>query len=156
MHRIAFISLLIATLASCSSKQTPSLSKEEKAHLLGPRSNASMRWHKVAGPDFRVYHGLPQSPAEGEIGFYIGGHPSFAPAAGSTRHAGKIGTHKVMWHRRTRPDGLIYQTTLFALDDAYKIHAWVLGKTQSELDSLAQELGTLRLFSEAGQKQVSR
>lgn len=148
MHRIAFILLLTAILASCSSKQAPELSKEEKAHLLGPNSSVSMRWHKVPGPDFRVYHGIPKSPAEGEIGFYIGGHPSFAPLAGSTRHAGKIGTHKVTWHRKTKSDGSIYQTTLFALDEDYKIHAWVLGKKPSELEALTLELGTLRLFSQ--------
>lgn len=151
MHRIAFIVLLTAILASCSSKKEPSLSKEEKAHLLGPNSSVSMRWHKVEGPDFRVYHGIPQPPAEGEIGFYIGGHPSFKPEAGSTRHAGKIGTHKVTWQRKTKPDGSIYQTTLFALDEYYKIHAWALGKNPSELDSLTRELGTLRLFSQAAQ-----
>ncbi len=149
MHRIAFIVLLTAILASCSSKQAPALSKEEKAHLLGPNSNASMRWNKVEGPDFRVFHGIPKSPAEGEIGFYVGGHPSFAPLAGSTRHAGKIGIHKVTWQRQTKPDGSIYQTTLFALDEYYKIHAWVLATTSSELDALTLELGTLRLFSQA-------
>lgn len=149
MHRIAFIVLLTAILASCSSKQAPALSKVEKAHLLGPNSNASMRWHKVAGPDFKVYHGIPQPPAEGEIGFYIGGHPSFKPEAGSTRHAGKIGIHKVTWHRKTKPDGSIYQATLFALDENYKIHAWALGKNPSELNALTLELGTLRLFSQA-------
>ena len=149
MHRIAFIVLLTAILASCSSKQAPSLSKEEKAHLLGPNSSVSMRWHKVDGPDFRVFHGIPKSPAEGEIGFYIGGHPSFKPEAGSTRRAGKIGIHKVTWHRKTKPDGSIYQTTLFALDENYKIHAWALGKNPSELNALTLELGTLRIFSQA-------
>ena len=149
MHRIAFIVLLTAILASCSSKQAPALSKVERAHLLGPNSSVSMRWHKVEGPDFKVYHGIPQSPTEGEIGFYIGGHPSFKPEAGNTRHAGKIGIHKVTWHRKTKADGSIYQTTLFALGDSYKIHAWVLGKKPSELDSLTRELGTLRLFSQA-------
>ncbi|MDB6004912.1 MAG: hypothetical protein JWR15_1899 [Prosthecobacter sp.] len=147
MHRIAFLLIVTAILSSCSSK-APALTSQEKAALLGPNSSTTMPWHKVAGPDFTVYHGVPKSSAEGEIGFYIGGHPSFTPKPGSTRHAGHLGTHKVTWHRKTKPDGTIYQATLFALgNDGYKIHAWVSAHSPAELETLTRELGTLRIFS---------
>ncbi len=149
MHRIASLLIVTAILASCASRQPPPLSPREKAALLGPKSSATMPWHKVTGPDFNVYHGVPPSSAEGEIGFYIGGHPSFKPAPGSTRHTGHLGTHKVTWHRRTKPDGSIYQATLFPLDKNYKIHAWVSAHSPAELQTLTRELGTLRIFSKS-------
>jgi len=151
MHRFAFILLIGTLLSSCSSKQPPALSKQEKAELLGPNSSNSIRWHKVAGPDFNVFHGIPKSPASGEVGFYIGGHPSVNPKAGSTRHAGKIGLYEVTWHRKIESNGSIYQTTVFTYGDYYKVHAWVFAKSASELEALTQELGTLRMFSKTPQ-----
>lgn len=106
-----------------------------------------MSWTKVAGPDFNVYHGYPKPPQPGEVGFYVGGHPSFDADAGSTKHAGKLGVYKTTWHRKARPNGTIYQTALFPMGEYTKIHAWVSAHNASDLDVLTRELGALRIFA---------
>jgi hypothetical protein len=138
--------LSAAMLASCSSTANKP-SKEEQANLLGPHACRALRWTKVAGPDFNVYHGFPTPPFQGEVGFYLGGHPSFKADAGDEKHAGRLGIHKVTWHRKNRPDGTFSQATVFPMGDYWKVHAWVHAYSVSDLAVLTRELSAVNLFS---------
>ncbi|WP_395753641.1 hypothetical protein [Prosthecobacter sp.] len=143
------ILLAAAMLVSCSSTANKP-SQEEQANLLGPHASKALRWTKVAGPDFNVYHGFPTPPFQGEVGFYLGGHPSFKPAEGDEKHAGRLGIHKVTWHRKHRPDGSFSQATVFPMGDYWKVHAWVHAYSVADLAVLTRELSAVDLFSKSG------
>ena len=150
MRPITLLFIATVMLSSCASGPSKALSKQETTDLLGPNASSSISWEKVAGPDFNVYHGYPKPPLLGEVGFYVGGHPSFQADAGSTKHAGHLGDYKTTWHRKSRANGTIYQTALFPLIEMTKIHAWVSAHNAADLDTLTRDLGALRIFSKRG------
>ena len=147
MFRIALRFFIVVLASSCATGGSKRLTKKELAAFVGPDSHTSLHWSRTNGPDFTVYHGKSTPPLTGGVGFYIGMHPSFVPAAGSTTHRGHLGVFSVLWHRKLREDGSLYQTARISLRGRPSIHVWVYGPGESDVDTLIQQLGTLPQFS---------
>ena len=148
MFRIPLLFFIVVLVSSCATGGSKRLTKRELAEFVGTDSHTSLRWSRTDGPDFTVYHGESTPPLAGGGGFYIGMHPSFAPEAGSTAHRGHLGVFNVVWHRKPREDGSLYQAALISRRDQLSIiHVWVYGPRESDLDALIQQLATLPQFS---------
>ncbi len=148
MLRIPVLLFITLLISSCTSGGKKRLTRQELAAFLGPDSHTTLRWSLTNGPDFTVFHGESKPPLAEGAGFYTGMQPSFAPEEGSTTHQGQLGQYKVVWHRKPREDGSLYQTALISIRDEPSIHVWVYGPTESDLDDLIQQLSTLPIFSQ--------
>ena len=145
---IAF--LAAALLCSCAGDSGQPSSLTARLDQTGQRSDGALRWRKLAGPDFDVYHGSARPPLSGEAGIYEGTAPSFHPEPGSTLYRGRLGDYKVTWYRKVRADGSVYQTTIFNSAGVAKLHVWLSVPRAQDLAPLAAELAKSPTFARPG------
>lgn len=120
---------------------------KELSEFLGPASGGAISWTKYLGPDFDVYYGHANPPLSGDIGFYLGGWPSFKAEPDSTMIEGKLGIFPLRWHRAVAKDGSIRQNALVRLDDYWQVDIWVSAKRQADLDRVLQTVARLPTFT---------
>ena len=153
MHRLLLILAAAVAFTACTSSSTTGLSNQEKDQLLGPKPDPSLKWSKVKGADFTVYHGIPADAKSGEIGFYVGHAPSFHPEPGSTLHNARLGDIGITWHRKKHDDGSYYETTLVHFADKEAIHVWIYAASADELKKREQQISQLAWFTQAKPKE---
>jgi hypothetical protein len=145
--RTSVFMLLFAAAIACAQAPGKPMPAKELSEFLGPAPPKAITWTKVRGPDFDVYHGHPNSPLEGDIGFYLGGWPSFEADPASKVVEGKLGIFPVQWHRITASDGSVRQEAVIPLDDYWKVDIWVSAKQQSDVDRILEVVAQLPTFT---------
>lgn len=146
MRALLFMLFLVSGNALAQQPGKP-MSSKELSKFLGSVPTKAITWTKVRGPDFDVYYGHPNPPLTGDVGFYLGGWPSFTPGPESKIVSGKLGIFPVQWHRAVSSDSSIKQEAVIPLDDYWKVDIWVSAKHQADLDRLLEIISQLPTFS---------
>ena len=146
----ALLVFAIVALASVCMAQQPKpqpLQGRELAGFLGPVSPNAFHWSKYTLIDFELYNGEPQPPLSGHVGFYVGGHADFKPAAGSKQIRGRLGRYPVTWYRALDKERGISQDALISLDDYWQIDLRLSAKRQTDLDQIIATISRLPMFT---------
>lgn len=152
MYRLLLIVVAFVAFTACSSTPNPTLSKHEKEQMLGPNPDPALKWTKVTGADFTVYHGIPVDAKNSEIGFYIGHAPSFHPEPGSTLQRSHLADIPVTWHRKKHDDGSFYETALLEYGNNETLHVWIYASSAEELKQREAQLAALPWFTQTPPK----
>lgn len=149
LMRISLFVLLFAAAIARAQPPGKPIPEKDLSKFLGPVSPKAITWTEKLGPDFVVYDGHPNSPLEGEIGFYCGGWPSFHPDPASKVVESMLGVFPIQWHRITASDGSVRQEAVVPWGYyGGKIHIWVSGKQQASVDRLLEVVAQMPLFTE--------
>jgi len=97
--------------------------------------------------DFELYNGKANAPLAGNVGFYVGGHPSFKPPSNSIETHGHLGRYDAKWYRSIAADSTIKQAALIRLDDYWRVDIRVSANRQVDVDRLIEAVGHLPLFA---------
>ena len=147
--------------SSCSSGLGRRVNQAAYPFLAHAHNNEPVVWRKLTGPDFEVFYGQPKKSKDSGFGFYLGVNPSFEPDQAASQFKGRLGAFNLEWYQTSAPDGvrreavLNYQTSILKFKSGeqemrldVKIHVWVNGNDESQVEALTQYLGGLELFRE--------
>jgi hypothetical protein len=155
----ALFLLGILLLSSCSTSGTRVTTAEYPFLRNADRQDCVM-WRKMTGPDFEVFYGRPKTNKTAYFGFYRGGQPNSRPIYGSRIVHGRLGAFPLEWQESTLPRGHgLYRSAVFdrgtrniklnhnrEVRFTEKIHVWVSGSSEDEVERWIEYLGGLELF----------
>jgi hypothetical protein len=162
----ACMSVLFLT-PSCSTQVGSRVNVAAYPFLAHAGNNEAVVWRKYTGPDFDVFYGQPKKSKDSGFGFYRGGHPNFVPSEGALRAKGRLGAFDFDWFQ-TSTTGSVHQAAEFDYQTRIlkfknreqefrftkKIHVWVYGVDQRQIETLTEYLSGLELFREKPKDQI--
>jgi hypothetical protein len=157
-NKIALLVLGVLTLSSCATRPGVKVSSTQYPFLKHSTDRNDVRWYRDEGPDFEVFYGESKSSKSAGLGFYLGGYPDFHPTGNEKIENGKLGIFSLQWHetvKDTAPKfyrtGLIaYKARVNGKESPYtqKIHVWIYGETETEVQTMADYAGSMALFAQ--------
>ena len=142
---VSLLSCLLLANASAQEDGKP-MSDKEAARFWGI-AKSLMTWSHVEGPDFDVYYGHARAPLDAGVGIYMGMHPSFQEPEEPSAASGHLGSYAVRWAESRADDGSLRKEALVHVGEFHKIHLWIYGKHQTDIDAIEEELSTYPVFS---------
>ena len=161
-NRATIVTLVLAavfSLASCST-QTGAKVKSIPDFLANATSRECFNWRALRGPDYEVFYGTQSKSKSAGIGIYLGEFPNFHPDESAKSVNDKLGNFPIVWFETVKESSpKFYRATVIEHKTTgtngggnrpqvtEKIHIWVYGDTQGELERMTDCARGLKLFT---------